>query len=65
MSSNVCAFFISTPTEAPRPTATMIDIGVANPNAYDLYSLGKDGKAGGDGEDMDLTSWNGAVRQLV
>lgn len=37
--------------------------GVANPNAYDLYCLGKDGKAGGDGEDMDFTSWNGAVRQ--
>jgi general secretion pathway protein G len=36
--------------------------GIANPNAYDLYSLGKDGKAGGDGEDMDFTSWNGSVR---
>lgn len=36
--------------------------GVANPNAYDLYSLGKDGKPGGSGEDMDFTSWNGAVR---
>jgi len=35
--------------------------GVANPNAYDLYSLGKDGKPGGSGEDMDFTSWNGAV----
>lgn len=37
--------------------------GVANPNAYDLYTLGKDGKTGGDGEDADLTSWNGSVRQ--
>jgi general secretion pathway protein G len=37
--------------------------GVANPNAYDLYTLGKDGRAGGDGEDMDFTSWNGSVRQ--
>jgi general secretion pathway protein G len=37
--------------------------GIANPNAFDLYSLGKDGKPGGDGEDMDFTSWNGAVRQ--
>jgi general secretion pathway protein G len=36
--------------------------GTANPNAYDLYSLGKDGKPGGDGEDADLTSWNGPVR---
>jgi general secretion pathway protein G len=37
--------------------------GLANPNAYDLYSLGKDGKIGGDGENEDLTSWKGAVRQ--
>jgi general secretion pathway protein G len=37
--------------------------GVANPTAYDLYSLGKDGKPGGEGEDADFTSWNGAVRQ--
>jgi general secretion pathway protein G len=36
--------------------------GVANPNAYDLYTLGKDGRPGGDGEDADLTSWNGPVR---
>jgi general secretion pathway protein G len=37
--------------------------GIANPNAYDLYTLGKDGKPGGDGEDADITSWNGPVRQ--
>jgi general secretion pathway protein G len=37
--------------------------GVANPTSYDLYSLGKDGKPGGEGEDADFTSWNGAVRQ--
>jgi general secretion pathway protein G len=37
--------------------------GVSNPNAYDRYTLGKDGKAGGDGEDADVTSWNGPVRQ--
>jgi general secretion pathway protein G len=37
--------------------------GVANPNGYDLYSLGKDGKPGGEGEDLDITSWNGPVRQ--
>ena len=36
--------------------------GVANPNGYDLYTLGKDGKPGGDGEDADVTSWNGPVR---
>jgi general secretion pathway protein G len=37
--------------------------GVANPNSYDLYTLGKDGKVGGDGENADITSWNGPVRQ--
>jgi general secretion pathway protein G len=37
--------------------------GLSNPNAYDLYTLGKDGKTGGDGEDADVTSWNGPVRQ--
>lgn len=37
--------------------------GLVNPNSYDLYTLGKDGKPGGDGEDADLTSWFGPVRQ--
>lgn len=37
--------------------------GVANPTSYDLYTLGKDGKPGGDGESADVTSWNGPVRQ--
>jgi general secretion pathway protein G len=37
--------------------------GVANPASYDLYSLGKDGRTGGTGEDADVTSWNGAVTQ--
>ena len=37
--------------------------GVANPNGYDLYTLGKDGKPGGEGEDADVTSWAGPVRQ--
>ncbi|HVX41697.1 MAG TPA: type II secretion system major pseudopilin GspG [Gemmatimonadaceae bacterium] len=36
--------------------------GVMNPNGYDLYSLGKDGKPGGDGENADITSWNGPVQ---
>ena len=24
---------------------------------YDLFSLGKDGREGGDGEDQDITNW--------
>ena len=35
--------------------------GKVNPGTYDLYSLGRDGKPGGDGEDADVTSWGGPV----
>jgi general secretion pathway protein G len=35
--------------------------GIANPSAYDLYSLGKDGNKGGAGENADITSWRGPV----
>ncbi|GJG89833.1 hypothetical protein tb265_50140 [Gemmatimonadetes bacterium T265] len=35
--------------------------GVANPASYDLYSLGRDGRAGGGDEDADVTSWGGPV----
>ena len=37
--------------------------GLVNPTSYDLYTLGKDGKPGGEGEDADITSWNGPVHQ--
>jgi general secretion pathway protein G len=36
--------------------------GKQNPTTYDLYSLGRDGKASGAGEDGDITSWGGGVR---
>jgi general secretion pathway protein G len=36
--------------------------GIVNPKTYDLYSLGKDGKAGGTDEDADITSWGGPVQ---
>ena len=35
--------------------------GRANPTSFDLYSLGRDGKEGGEGEDADITSWGGAI----
>lgn len=35
--------------------------GRVNPNGFDLYSLGRDGRIGGAGEDADLTSWGGPV----
>lgn len=37
--------------------------GTENSAAYDLYSLGRDGRVGGTGEDADVTSWGGPVRQ--
>jgi general secretion pathway protein G len=36
--------------------------GKANPTSYDLYSLGHDGRPGGEGEDADITSWGGPVQ---
>jgi general secretion pathway protein G len=35
--------------------------GRANPQSFDLYSLGRDGREGGAGEDADVTSWGGPV----
>ena len=35
--------------------------GRANPASFDLYSLGRDGRVGGEGEDGDIPSWGGAV----
>lgn len=37
--------------------------GRENPTSFDLYSLGRDGKRGGEGEDADITSWGGPVSQ--
>lgn len=31
--------------------------GRANPRGFDLYTLGRDGREGGEGEDADVTSW--------
>lgn len=36
--------------------------GRANPHSYDLYSLGRDGREGGEDEDADVTSWGEALR---
>jgi len=35
--------------------------GRANPGSYDLYTLGRDGRVGGEGEDADVTSWDGPI----
>lgn len=35
--------------------------GRENPQSFDLYSLGRDGQPGGEGEDADVTSWGGPI----
>jgi general secretion pathway protein G len=35
--------------------------GHTNATTFDLYSLGRDGRVGGSGEDADITSWGGPV----
>ena len=37
--------------------------GVHNPDSYDLYTLGKDGLPGGDGENADITSWGEGLKR--
>lgn len=37
--------------------------GRANPQGFDLYSLGRDGREGGEGEDADATSWGEELGQ--
>jgi general secretion pathway protein G len=37
--------------------------GRENPTSFDLYTLGRDGRQGGSGDDADITSWGGPVRQ--
>lgn len=37
--------------------------GRENPASFDLYTLGRDGRIGGVGEDADVTSWGGPIRQ--
>jgi general secretion pathway protein G len=36
--------------------------GDSNPSAYDILSLGRDGRPGGTGEDADLNSWSIGAR---
>jgi general secretion pathway protein G len=35
--------------------------GLHNPESFDLYTLGRDGRIGGVGEDADITSWGGTL----
>ena len=40
---------------------TFVSPGRVNPSSFDLYSLGRDGRPGGEGEDADVTSWGGPI----
>ena len=59
---STAAMMVIEPTEAGLVLREVAP-GVTNPSSYDLYTLGKDGKPGGDGESADITSWGGPVRQ--
>jgi general secretion pathway protein G len=53
---------VITPDPWGRPWL-YVSPGRANPESFDLYTLGRDGRTGGEGEDSDVTSWGGAVTQ--
>jgi general secretion pathway protein G len=50
------------PLDPWRRAYVFVSPGVQNPESYDLYSLGRDGQAGGDGENADITSWGEPVK---
>jgi general secretion pathway protein G len=50
------------PMDPWRRAYVYVAPGKENPTSYDCYTLGRDGKIGGEGEDADITSWGGAVR---
>jgi len=39
--------------------------GLVNKQSFDLYTLGRDGKPRGTGEDADVTSWGGPVQSTL
>ena len=45
------------PLDPWKKPYTYLSPGRANPESYDLLSLGRDGLVGGTGEDADITSW--------
>ena len=46
------------PTDPWDRPYVYVSPGRHNPQGYDLYSLGRDGREGGEGEDADVTSWS-------
>ncbi len=50
------------PNDAWRRPYVYVAPGTENPSSFDLYTLGRDGRIGGEGEDADITSWGGPVK---
>jgi general secretion pathway protein G len=50
------------PTDPWGRPYVYVEPGKENPASFDLYTLGRDGRIGGDGEDADITSWGGEVK---
>ncbi len=50
------------PLDPWRRAYVYVAPGIASPDGYDLASLGRDGAAGGAGEDTDVTSWGASVQ---
>jgi general secretion pathway protein G len=51
------------PSDPWGNTYVYVSPGRANPQGFDLYSLGRDGREGGEGEDADVTSWGEPLRK--
>lgn len=50
------------PTDPWRRPYLYLQPGRENPASFDLWTLGRDGRLGGEGEDADVTSWGGPVK---
>jgi general secretion pathway protein G len=49
------------PTDPWGRPYVYVSPGIRNPKSYDLYTLGRNGIAGGVDEDSDVTSWGGPM----
>ena len=50
------------PTDPWRRPYLYLQPGRENPASFDLWTLGRDGRIGGQDEDADVTSWGGPVK---
>lgn len=52
-----------TPSDPWHRPYVYVSPGHINPSSFDLYTLGRDGVIGGTGDDADITSWHGPVKE--